>query len=722
LIPVILAGSAVLALPAAPPAAGGATDTATSTYVVNLDKSEIDVTVQIKIKNTTPNKTIPDACYNGSSMWYCPDIETFYFTDTYLWVPAQAGPVSASANAGKVKQSVYKSDAYGRELKLTFAKLYYGNTRTVTATYAIPAGPRAAGGYRALKAYVELCASGAGEDSGAVNVVVPDGFAVAFTDDTALSLASDAKRVLTYSSGSVATPSDFYTCLDATNPSAMSKSTVAAGDQQFDLDSWPEDTSWAATIRDALTVDVPKLEGLTGLKMPGGTITVEEVASSQLGEYAGMYDSLTKSASITDDTDSATVAHELSHIWFNDGLFAATWMDEGFAGYSEQVAGDGNNKPCADPGTSPGTGSAILAQWKYLDLNSTKDDTALASWDYAASCYLVTKLAGAMGPANFKAVLVAAESRRQAYVGGDPANQAAGNQSAITAQQLLDLIDEFGMMPSGAKDPAQAQGLFISYGIVTAAGASGRTDARAAYHTLLAAAGKWGLPLAVQASMETWNFGTAQKEMAAATKILSVRDQIKKTLPDVDQNGTQLEKLFESAKSAADLDSVLTVAQAEAATASKMSEAASAEDGSHNPLQAIGLLGTDLGATVKQATTELGQAKPADASASAEKVIDEVNGATVLGLIRLLLLIVLLLLAVALAFLGRWLIRRRAAMAMALSTATATAAAAAAAADGAVSADTPATTSDVSVAAADVTVSAETTTPPPAEPPAEPRA
>jgi hypothetical protein len=686
---VILAGSAVLALPAAAQASNGYTSSSIITYTVNLAKSEIDVTDQSKIRN-----------YSSGYYYYAGDI----------WVPKEAGKIAATADAGAVTQHVVKTDAYNRDVMLNFQPLYSGHTRTLTAKYVIPAGPGASGGFRALKAYTGFCASSpGGVDAGTLNVVVPDGLTVSFPAGLVLALMSDAKGVQTYSTSSNVADG-FYSCIQASNTSAFTKSSATAGDQHFDVQAWPEDASWSTNIETDLTADVPKLEDLTGLKMPGGTVTVDEVASSELGDYSGMYDPSAQSASITEDTDNATVAHELSHIWFNGDLFAATWMDEGFARYSEKVAGEGNYKPCTDPGTYKGSGLANLTYWTYLDLNSSSDDVAVANWDYDASCYLVTKLADAMGPANFKAVLAAAQSRRQAYVGGDPANQAPGNKAAITAKQLLDLIDEFGMTPAGVKDPAEAQGLFISYGIVTTTGVTGRTDARAAYHTLLASAGKWGLPLAVQTSMEAWDFATAQKAMATATKILTLRDQIKKTLPDFDQNGTQLEKLFESAKSAADLDSVLTVAQAEADTASKMSEATSAKDGSHNPLQAIGLLGTDLGATMTQATTELSQAKPADASASAQKVIDDVNGATVLGLVRLLLLIVLLLLAGALAFLGRWLMRRRAAMALATATAVGA------------TVDMPATTAAVAVALPDGSVSAgavsaETATPPPSEPP-----
>jgi hypothetical protein len=353
---VILAGTALLALPAAAQAASGYTDTGATTYTVNLAKSEIDVTVVLTIKNNTPSKTIPQMCGFVPYVWDCSQTESYYFYDTYMWVPIQAGKVTAKANSGSVSQKVYKSNAYWRELELKFAKLYYGQTRTVTATYVIPAGPRAAGGYRALKAYAGLCASGNGLDSGTVKVVVPDGFALTLSSGTNMSMLSDTKGVQTYGSGTIAAPYNFFSCVEGSNPSALTSSSVTAADQQFNVQAWPEDATWATAIQGDLTADVPKLEDLTGLQMPGGTVVIKEAATDELGEYAGVYNADTKTATVTEDTDNSTVAHELSHIWFNKALFASEWMYEGLAGYSEKVAGLANSRRAPTRASTPARG------------------------------------------------------------------------------------------------------------------------------------------------------------------------------------------------------------------------------------------------------------------------------------------------------------------------------------------------------------------------------
>ena len=75
-------------------------------------------------------------------------------------------------------------------------------------------------------------------------------------------------------------------------------------------------------IEGLLTNDITGLQAMNGLDLPGGTITVREVGNSELGEYAGMYNSQTKIAYVTEQTGADVVAHELSHIWYNRNLFA----------------------------------------------------------------------------------------------------------------------------------------------------------------------------------------------------------------------------------------------------------------------------------------------------------------------------------------------------------------------------------------------------------------
>ena len=649
LVPVLLAGMAALASPLpALAAAGGAIETGTTTYVVNTAKSEIDVTIKLSIKNTKP----PDALYD------------YYYTTTGVEVEVQAGPVKATSNAGKVKQSLVTTGTYYREIKLTYPAVWYGQTRVVTVTYAIPAAPHAPGGYRAGKAYAELCAVGNGFDSGALNVVVPDGFHVVFEAGTDLSRLGDAKGLQTFGSGTISAPYKFWTCLEATDISNLTSTSLTAGNQSFDILAWPEDSAWASTIGADVRGDVPKLEDLTGLQMPGGTIDVTEAGNSQLGDYAGSYTPTTKTATVTEDTDNATVSHELSHIWFNSILFTATWMDEGFAGYSEKVAGTGNYKPCEDPGAYPGTGSPDLMTWQFLDINSTTVDENVTDWQYAASCYLVTELAGAIGPANFKAILEAASNGEIAYVGASPAEKSPLGGPPISPKTLLDLIDERGMVPAGVKDLDEAQKMFAAYGIFSSTDLAARSTARSNYHQLLDTAGSWNMPLAVRGPMASWDFVSAQTAMDTVTQILTLRTEIQENVSGLSLDGTPIQTQFEAAKTQADLDAVLALIKSEADAAGKVAQAKQLNDGSHSIFQTIGLIGTDPGASIAKATSALTSAKPDDASAAAQQAIDTINGSADQGLMRLGAVLGLLLALLAVVLFVLWRRRRRVAAAM----------------------------------------------------------
>ncbi len=605
-----------------------------------------------------------------------PVTTSYYYNSTSIEVETEAGTLKATSNAGKVSQSVSSSDASLRQVKLTYPPVYYKQTRVVTVSYSIPAAPHAPGGFRAGKAYAELCAVGNGlySDSGSVNVVVPDGFDVDFTGGTTLTLSTDAKGEQTFASGSVSQPAAFWTCLEASDPSGMTTSNLTAGNQGFEIQAWPEDPTWATAVTQDVMSDIAKLEDLTGLQMPGGTIVIEEAGGSELGDYAGSYTPKTQTASVTEDTDQATVAHELSHVWFNANLFTETWMDEGFADYSEQVAGTGNYKVCGDPGAYPGTGSPDLTTWTLLDANSSAKDQTLSDWQYAASCYLVTQLADAIGPANFKAVLGAASAGEIAYVGASPVEKSTAGGPPITPKSLLDLIDERGMVPAGVTDLDKAQDLFAAYGIFTAADLTARSTARSNYHQLVTEAGAWKMPLAVRGPMASWDFTTAQTAMQTVNQILTLRDQVQKNAPGVNLDGTLIQTQFEGAKTQADLDALLALIQKESDASVKVAQATQLNSGSHSIFQTIGLIGSDPASSIAQAVASIKSVKPDDASASAQKAIDAINGSSTQGLIRLGvvlgLLLALLALLAAVLFLV-WRRRRRARVTLAPAAAAA---------------------------------------------------
>ena len=615
--PVVIAASMLLVAPQAALAANGLTETGTTTYEVDPG-SPISVTVKLSI-------------YNGK-----PDMDTtyYYWNATSIAVEKQASAVKVTSNAGAVSQSTTSTDNYYRYIRLTYPNVYYGQTRVVTATYTIPAGLNAPGGFRAGSAYISLCAIGNGYDTGSVSVVLPAGFNLYVDQGNQLNSSGTSAGKQVFSSGTQANPYKFWSCVDAENPANLTHTSLTAGGQAFDIEGWPEDTTWQATIQGEVSGDVPRLEDLTGLTMPGGTIKIVEAGGLQLGEYGGVYDSVTSTASIPKTADKDIVAHELSHIWFNRRTFTDKWMSEGLAGYSEIAAGPGNYTACKDPGAYPAKGSPDLTTWVVLTNESPTVDQDILNWQYSASCFIFTSLADSMGPDNFRAVMKALAADEMAYVGAVPGEKLAYPTLPATSNQLLDMVDELGMLPAGFTDLDTAQSLLEKYGIFDETTLSARSTSRAAYHALLTAAGKWELPLAIRQPMSTWDFAAAGTALNTAKQVIGVRNSIASLVPSLQLDGTALQNKFESAATQADLDTLLTLIKKEADAASRLDLATTLHDGNRSILQTIGLLGADLETPLKGARTDLQNVTPDTAIAQAQTVIDLVSGSTNQGMIR----------------------------------------------------------------------------------------
>ena len=616
--PLAIASTLLMASPGQALAANGMTETGTTTYEVVPGQSQIKVTVTISVANHKPS----DAVY------------FYYWDQTSIAVEKEAGTVSVTSNAGKVSQKVIKSDTYYRYLQLDYPRVLYGQTRVVTATYTIPAAPKSPGGFRALSAYASLCAAGNGEDTGSLSIVLPAGFELFVDSGADLTRSTDKSGKLVYSTGTQGAPYKLWTCVDAENSGKLMSSQVTASKQPFTLQSWPEDKAWSDEMKADLAKDVPALEKLTGLTMPGSKVTIIEAGDEQLGDYSGSFNADTNISYIPETIDKATVAHELSHLWFNKKTLKDKWMSEGLAGYSEQAAGAGNFTACAAPGTYPGTGDPNLMDWKILTGQPTKADQQIVDYEYKASCYIFSNLAGKMGADNFKDVLVAAAADTMAYQGGKKDERLDGAGLPLTSRQMLDLIDEIGMVPAGVEDLDVAGDMLMTYGIFDGSELDARSTARSNYHTLLTSAKTWEMPLAVREPMATWDFANATSVMSTIQQIFKVRDQIQTTVKGLTLDGTQIEKDFEAAETEADLQAVLALAKKEAGAAGVVARAITTHDASRSFLQSVGLMGVDVDTKLKAAQTDLAAVKPDTATAEAQSVIDTIDKAGDQGTLR----------------------------------------------------------------------------------------
>jgi hypothetical protein len=637
----VVAAMAALAGPAATLAASGSTTKAVTTYTVNVDKNEIDVTVAYTIKNSTSSKVKTVDCGDN---WICTQTTSFYYDTTYVEVDAAGSDVTVTSNAGKVSQAVYDESADSRILKLTYPPVWYGQTRVVTAKYTIPAGPGSVGGFRAVKAYASLCLFDnmpLDVDSGSVDLVLPDGFTMVTTSGASLTPTSDENGLQTFSSGTTQVTS----CIVASNPAGLAKTTSSAGDSTFDLQSWPEDESWVSKVDGYIVTDLSKLEKLTGLPAAAGPYTIKEAGSAELGT------GVASEATVPESASEALVIEAIGQTVYAP-MFSDPWMSAGLAAYGKQVAGTGNYTSCDQP-----SGTPDLSSWQTLDLSSGQYARTTSAWQIQAACYIFTSWADEAGQDGLKAALVGAYKGENPYTGAGASETPAGDP--ITARTLLDMIDERGMVPAGVADLDEAQKLLSDYGIFSDTDLAGRSEARARYHGLVASAGTWKMPLALRSPMAGWDFPTAQKAMDSIAEILSLRDQAETTMSDLELDGTVLQAQFEAAKTQADLDAVLALAKKEADAADRVAEAGRLKDGSRTVLQTVGLLGTDLEGPIGQARTSLADVKPDDAANAAQTVIDAINRSGDQGTLRAGVFFGLLLGIVLLAAAGLLLRRRR---------------------------------------------------------------
>jgi hypothetical protein len=646
LLPAVVAAGAVLTGPPAVLAADGATRTARTTYVVNTAKSQIDVTATYTIKNTTPSHVKTVDCYQ---YWTCTQTTSYYFDKTYFIVDFASGPIAVTSNAGKVQQAVDSETSAGRVIKLTFPPVWYGQTRTVTATYSIPAGIDAPSGYRALKSYASICAMGnvyTEVDSGTVNVVIPDGFSMLTTSGDGLTNPSQANGQKTYSTSEP----HALGCLVGSNPSGLVKKSAVVGGATVNLSSWPEDTSWTTRLNDYLAADLPKLQDVTGLPLPAGSVALTEGGQMEIG--VGDIGGDAPWESMAPDVTESRVMRAAGTALYGP-MFTDTWMSAGVAGYAAKVNGDVGTD-CVQP-----TDGLNLTDWQTLSLSSSSNDRMQSELQYRASCAVVAKWAETIGPARFKEALVAAYKGETPYLGAGPAESLTTAGNPITAKALLDVIDERGMVPAGVSDLDQAQDMLAHYGVFNQADLEARSQARSRYHSLVQTAAGWKMPLVVRSAMGSWDFAAAGTAMDTTTQIFSFRDQAEKAIGGLKLDGTALQKDFESATRQADLDAVLTLARSEFEAVSKVVEATQLKDGSRTVLQTVGLLGTDTTTPLRQARTGLDNVKPADASSAAQSVIDAINKSSDQGLLRLVVAVGILLAALLLLVVGLLVRRRR---------------------------------------------------------------
>jgi hypothetical protein len=633
--------------------------TANTTYELLPSAAQIRVTIDLKVGNTTRDTVSRSTCTG----WYwdsyyemylpydynCSTTTSWYVDSWQLEIERSARNIKATSPRGKVSVSTDSSGTGEyKALKLTFPKTFNHQTTNVRVTYTLAGGkPRSGASTRAGRSYASFCSSGNGENGGTVRIVLPKGFTAETTGDKVATTTAGGKTIL--SSGNLKEPLKYLVCVDAANPSAYSTETItAANGRTVEIQSWPEDPDWLRQVTDEVKRSLPALESLVGVPLPGtDKVVVREVTVNALGgDYVGTFDRKESIARVSEKFEAVTVAHELSHAWFNTNYLSERWLAEGYASYAEVTAGEDDYEPCERPEVYAGAAEPpSLANWKVLGARATDDDRAAVAYQYDAACWIITDVIDAIGENRMTDVLRAAWANEIAYTGAGPAETMGSG--ATDWRTWLDLVDERGFVPAGRDDLDFTQRLLADYGIAKSASElDQRSAARSQYHELATQAGEWSLPIAIRSPLANWQFAQATSAMDAANAILRDLDDVSTAAPDARVVDSKLHGMFEGAKDMSDLRAVADLVEQELAAAQHVAKAHEAADRDRGPIEELGLAGTDL-SSLSRADEALAAIDPAGAEAAAVELEAALAGAANAGTTRASVLMIVLLLAAA---------------------------------------------------------------------------
>ncbi len=600
---VVVLGS--MASPAVAQAADDVHEVATSTYTVDPDGGRLRVAISIAVTNHIPDSVSLVSCtrweFDPYLGWYtvidaCPQTTRYYLNSTYVWVDAGARNLKVTADRGTVKRAVTTRGAGFVGYRLTFSPIYRNETRKLTISYEIPGGaPRSDTMTRVGRAYVWFCAFAHGAstelDSETVRIVVPTGFDLDVWPAAMSQTSANGSLVLSTTIGGGEAAS-FYRCLAGTNDAALRQTTLTSvSGIPIRILSWPEDDEWRAAITSSARRTFDALVDLVGRPPRAGEIVVREAAGGRLGEYAGFYESETNTAFVGEDYRQPNlVGHELAHAWFDAATFGSRWMYEGLAEWAAVETGDRSAGGCQAP-PYPGFATLDLDDWPILGPRSSEKDKQRVAYLYEAACSLFEAVSDRAGPAGMRAAFDILFSGGAAYEGA-AARKDAGQP--VDWRYLLDVLDERALTPNRTGDLEFVEQLFVRHGVAASDDLMGRAAARAAYHRLVGELGSWSMPSVVPTALESWDFAAAQTMIGSLSAALAEVRATDQLVPELDATNGPVRAAVETATSAEALAQAAELAAEQRRAAEAVMAAREALGRPRDPLEELGLIGTDL--------------------------------------------------------------------------------------------------------------------------------
>jgi len=496
---------AVLLLPLTHPSPANAAEYTMATvadYAVDPVAGSIAVTVSVTFTNTLPD----------------PPGQISAFTHVDLAIQDGASAVAARDEAGPLAVAVKPGNGGQVASVTTRSRVRYNASASFTLTYQLLDG--AAADLHVRPDVVRFPAWGFGTSS-QLAVRLPAGFD-ATADGDELTIAGDDSGVV-LTSGPIADPGGWLAIVTAVPPpdyvTRSASVPLSSGTVDLQVRAWRSDTAWGERTLALLTGALPLLEEAIGLPYPRvGPLVVSEAAGGEAS--TGALPSVNAELQVAFDASDFTLLHQAAHVWISDQLAADRWAREGLAShYSAVVAPGLGVEPPYDPDTRA---ADMAAEAKPLVEWVGDAGPAADAYGYAASWALVDRISAAVGEPALASALRRIAAGLSAYDPAQPDAEATDGRPYPPAdtRHLLDQLS--------AVSTVDVTDLFreAAFGPDAAAELSQREAARAAYGSLLAAAGDWGAPSPVRAAMGEWRFEEAEAAITLASTWLTERDAL----------------------------------------------------------------------------------------------------------------------------------------------------------------------------------------------------
>jgi hypothetical protein len=590
-------------------------------YTALPDERRVHVTIDAVATSYTPNPV------DGLA----------YYPDVTFAVQTGATHIAASSGGRQLAVSVDSHSPDFVNVTVTFQDgVFFQESYPYSVTYDLPdpggAPDRNVRISPSIVAFPIWAFGSSGEAGGSVTVLLPGGFHPVVTGK-GLNISTGPGGEIVLSTSSLPDPSAFFAYLSADRPGAFNDTllSVQVGGKSAALKvrAWQDDPAWGTTMSALMTNGLPQLQRLIGLPYPAARVlVVEEAATSRLGEYAGIYNSLTSTIRVRYDADAYVGLHEAAHLWFNANLLPDRWIEEAYAEfYGVQAA-----KAIGAKGSEFNLTDALMpfkiALNDWGELGTVQ--TGVEEYAYAASYHVALLVFERIDANRLQAVWHGVDGGEMAYqpVHGKGPPQTGVDSHIQGWQELLDLLDQraganFDDLWSAWVVNPQEQALMDA-----------RSKAREHYAAVLSLAGAWNLPRDLRYAMGAWQFDQANKDLALADVVLAARDQI------ASQSGAlhltppaALQQAFERTDG---LAGARDQAMAELAVLGTVSKASDRLAENETILETIGLLGSDPQASLVAARSAF-QTDHLDAAASAaSQAFATRKGAEAAGQIRVL--------------------------------------------------------------------------------------